>query len=163
MLLINLVSSSGGLIEYSEETLWVLMLCLRGLFNSANWHTKSLCQPCCWGCSSLQGFGPTGVCSFRWPLWVKCGSVSRIASDRRMNSQFYACIWNAASVNLCKCTFWIRQGKKHFPEQVEGFFTRSLITIFCAITLADSVACEARHGQNLKTVHLRLGNNLFPA
>lgn len=39
--LINQVSSSVGLIEYSEETLCVLMLCLRGLFNSANRHKKA--------------------------------------------------------------------------------------------------------------------------
>lgn len=31
-----------GFIEYSEGTLYVLMLCLRGLFNSANRHEKAV-------------------------------------------------------------------------------------------------------------------------
>lgn len=94
-----------GLIEYSEGTLCVLMLCLKGLFNSANRHKKACVSHAaeaavhCW--HSLWW----GVCSSSRPLWVNLGSISRIVPDRRMNSGFYVCIWHRTAVGLCWCTF----------------------------------------------------------
>lgn len=137
------------------------MLCLRGLFNSANRHKKACVSRAaeaaihCWH-SLWRGSAPSAdLCELTAALSQGSCPTAVWTPILRMHMAHRSC-------QFMLMHFWISHEKQLiFWAGWWGVFTRSLITIFCARTLADCVACEARHGLNSKNVHWRLGNNLF--
>ena len=151
-----------GLIEYSGGTLCVLMLCLRGLFNSANRHKKAVSATLLRlhftpGIHSDGGSAPSAdLCELT--LAVSPGScpTGEWTLHLRMHPARRSC-----QFMLMRC--WISHEKQLiFWAGWSWVFTRSLITMFCGGALADCVPCEVRHAQNLKNVHSRLRNSLLP-
>lgn len=140
------------------------MLCLGGLFNSANRHKKACVSHAaeaaihCWH-SLWRGSAPSAdLCD----LTVPPSPLERARPENELSVLRMRVAHRSCQFMLMH--FWISNEKQLiFWAGWWGVFTRSLITIFCARTLADCVACEARHGQNSKDVHSRLGDNLSPA
>lgn len=138
------------------------MFCLRGLFNSANRYKKACVSHAaeaavhCWHSLWWGSVPSADLCELTLAPSPGSCPTGEWTPFLRMHLAHHSC-------QFMLMHFWISHGKQLiFWVRWSGIFTRSLITIFCARTLADYVACEVRHGQNSKDVHLRLGNNLLP-
>lgn len=139
------------------------MLCLRGLFNSANRHKKARVSHAaeaavhCWHSLWWGSVPSADLCELTLALSLGSCPTGEWTLALGMHMAHRSC-------QFMLMHFWISHEKQLiFWAGWSGVFTRSLITIFCGGALADCVACEAIHGQNSKNVHLRLGNNLLPA
>lgn len=120
-----------GLIEYSEGTLSVLMLCLMGLFNSANGHENARVSPAaesadhCWHSLWWGSVPSADLCKLTMALSPGSCPTGGWTPVLHMHTAHCSC-------QFMLMPFWISNEKQLiFWVGCRGGFTSSLITTMC--------------------------------